>query len=148
MKFQQLLFRVVYPLAGAALVAASYRAYGWGGVAVVMGGLVMWLLLHFTRMMQVLKRAANRPIGYVDSAVMLNAKLKAGVTLLHVVAMTKSLGELTSAKDEQPERYRWTDGTESHVTCEFLHGKLVTWVLFRPAQPEEEAARALGAPAP
>ena len=23
--------------------------------------------------------------------------------------------------------YRWTDGAESHVTCEFLGGKLVQW---------------------
>ena len=37
---------------------------------------LVWVLLHFTRMMTILKRAANRPIGYVDSAVMLNAKLK------------------------------------------------------------------------
>jgi hypothetical protein len=95
----------------------------------------MWLLLHFTRMMQVLKRATNRPIGYVDSAVMLNAKLKPGVTLLHVVAMTKALGELKSVKNEQPELFKWTDGTESHVTCEFKGGKLVKWELVRPVEP-------------
>ncbi|MDD5332485.1 MAG: glycerate kinase, partial [Rhodoferax sp.] len=111
MQFQKILF----PLAGVLLVAAAYRSYGWAGVAITVGLLVMWLLLHFTRVMQVLKRAANRPIGYVDSAVMLNAKLKPGVTLLHVVAMTKALGELKSVKDVQPESYRWTDGTESYV---------------------------------
>ena len=93
----------------------------------------MWLLLHFTRMMQVLKRAADRPVGYVGSAVMLNAKLRPGVTLLHVVAMTKALGELISLKDEQPELFRWTDGTQSFVTCEFVGGKLVKWELVRPA---------------
>ena len=102
----------------------------------------LWLLLHFTRMMQVLKRAAKRPIGYVDSAVMLNAKLKPGVTLLHVVAMTRSLGELKSVKDQQPEQYRWTDGTESQVTCEFRGGKLVRWDLVRPAPVENPAVLA------
>ncbi|MBU0588002.1 MAG: glycerate kinase [Gammaproteobacteria bacterium] len=139
MNFQQILNRVVYPLVGVGLVAAAYRVYGWGGVALVVSVLVMWLLLHLTRTMQVLKRAANRPIGYVDSAVMLNAKLKPGVSLLHVVAMTRALGELCSPKDSQPELFRWTDGSQSHVTCEFLEGKLVKWVLFRPeqaAQPE------------
>jgi hypothetical protein len=85
-------------------------------------------------MVQVLKRAANRPIGYVDSAVMLNAKLKSGMTLLHVVAMTKSLGARQSPKDTQPEVYRWTDGTESHVTATFGDGKLLQHALFRPAQ--------------
>lgn len=130
MQFQ----KILVPLASVALVAAAYHYYSWPGVAVATGGLIMWLLLHFTRMMTVLKRAANRPIGYVGSAVMLNAKLRPGVTLLHVVAMTKSLGALQSPKDAQPELYRWTDGTESHVTCEFEGGKLKKWDLVRPVQ--------------
>ena len=128
MQFQ----KILVPVGSVILVAAAYRAYGWGGVAISVAGLVMWLLLHFTRMMQVLKRAANRPIGYVGSAVMLNAKLRPGVTLLHVVAMTKALGELISVKDVQPELFRWTDGTQSFVTCEFAGGKLVKWELVRP----------------
>jgi hypothetical protein len=139
MKFQQLLSRVGIPLAGVVAIAMAYRSYQWAGVAVVVTAFVMWGLLHFTRMMQVLKRAANRPIGYVGSAVMLNAKLKPGVTLLHVVAMTKALGELKSVKDQQPELYRWTDGSESHVTCEFFGGKLVKWEMVRP-QPTESLA--------
>lgn len=131
---------ILLPLAAVTLVAAAYRSYGWGGVAVVTGALVMWLLLHFTRMMQVLKRAANRPIGYVGSAVMLNAKLRPGVTLLHVVAMTRALGELISPKDAQPERYRWTDGTQSQVSCEFNNGKLIKWQLTRPLQTDQTEA--------
>ena len=63
---------------------------------------------------------------------MLNAKLNKGVTLLHVIALTKSLGEQQSPKDAQPELFRWTDGTQSHVTCTFDEGKLSTWVLWRP----------------
>ena len=120
------------PLLAAVLIAVAYRSYGWQGVAVAATLMVMWALLHVNRLMQVLKRAANRPIGYVDSAVMLNAKLKPGATLMHVVAMTKALGELRSEKDRQPEVYRWTDGSESHVTCEFMGGKLVKWQLVRP----------------
>lgn len=125
--------KIIVPVAGVAAVMLGYRFYGWSGVAAVAGGLIMWVLLHFTRMMQVLKRAANRPIGYVDSAVMLNAKLKPGMTLLHVVAMTRALGKLLSAKDEQPEIFRWTDASESHVTCTFVGGKLAHHELFRPA---------------
>lgn len=140
--------RILIPVGGVVLVAAAYRSYGWGGVAVAVGALVMWLLLHFNRMMQVLKRAANRPIGYVDSAVMLNAKLRRGVTLLHVVAMTKALGELQSPKDMQPEIFRWTDGSQSHVTAEFQSGKLVKWALFRPTQPEDVETAAAPPAAP
>jgi hypothetical protein len=129
-------------IVGAALVAVSFQKYGWPGVAVVVGGLVMWGLLHFTRMMTVLKKAANRPMGYVDSAVMLNAKLKPGVNLLHVMALTRSLGLLQTEKDAQPEIYRWTDNGQSQVTCTFMHGKLQSWQLVRPPEPENQAAAA------
>jgi hypothetical protein len=115
---------------------------------VVGGGLVMWLLLHYTRLITILKKAANRPIGFVGSAVMLNAKLKPGVTLMHVVAMTQSLGALQSPKDEQPELFRWTDGTDSHVTCEFRGGKLVRWTLVRPSQEPGGESAGGAAPAP
>ena len=125
--------KILVPLGGVAAVVLAYRFYGWTGIAAVATGLVMWILLHFTRMMNVLKRAANRPIGYVDSAVMLNAKLKPGLSLLHVVAMTRALGKLQSEKDAQPEVFRWTDGTESHVTCTFAGGKLAHHELFMPA---------------
>jgi hypothetical protein len=134
--------KIVLPILGVLVVVVAYRGYGWAGVALAGGGIVMWMLLHFTRMMKVLERAANRPVGYVDSAVMLNAKLRAGVTMLHVVAMTRSLGEALSEKDAQPEVFRWTDGTASHVTCTFQHGKLVSWELFRPQAAPDEGAGA------
>ena len=132
--------KIVVPIAGVILVAAAYRAYGWGGVAVATGGIVMWVLLNFTRMVTILKRAGDRPIGHVGSAVMLNAKLKPGMTLLHVVAMTRALGELHSRKDEQPEVYRWTDAGLSRVTVEFMNGKVVRWELFRPPQTDDAPA--------
>jgi hypothetical protein len=132
MKFQQMMIRVGFPVLGVLMVAWAYRSYGWIGVAAVVSALVMWALLHFTRMMQVLKRAANRPIGYVDSAVMLNAKLRQGLTLLHVVAITRALGKLLSPRNQQPEIFRWTDGTDSSVTIEFRSGKVATWEMVRP----------------
>ena len=135
MQFQKYLI----PIASVAGVAAAYRAYGWAGVAIAVGALVMWLLLHFTRMMTVLQRAAKRPIGFVDSAVMLNAKLRPGVTLLHIVAMTRALGELQSPPDTQPEVFRWTDGSQSQVNCVFLHGKLKSWELQRPTPTDDTA---------
>ncbi len=124
------------------MIAVAFMKFGWPGVALVVGGLVFWMLLHFTRMMTVLKRAANAPMGYVASAVMLNAKLKPGVTLLHVTAMTKSLGALQSVKDAQPEVYRWTDTAGSHVTCTFVGGKLATYQLWRPSPAQEDESDA------
>ena len=132
--------KIFMPVLGVALVAMAWRAYGWGGVALVVSGLMMWLLLHFTRLTRVLGKAAERPIGYVASAVMFNARLKPGVNLLHVVAMTQALGERLSAEGDEPEIYRWTDGGDSSVTCEFAKGKLVKWTLVRPPQDGEPAA--------
>lgn len=128
MQFQNILLPVTVVL----LAVAGFRAYGLPGLALVGGGLVMWLLLHFTRTMQVLRRAAERPVGHVDSAVMLNARLRAGQTLLHIVAITRSLGSQQSEKDAQSEVFRWTDAGGSHVTCTFTQGKLTRWELVRP----------------
>jgi hypothetical protein len=125
---------------GALLIAVAYTKYGWAGVALVVTGIMFWMLLHFTRMMTVLRRAASAPVGYVASAVMLNAKLKTGATLLHVTAMTKSLGALQTEKDAQPEIYRWTDTGGSHVTGTFVAGKLTEFVLWRPEQSADTPA--------
>ena len=121
--------RFAIPLLVIGLLAFAWRQYGWPGVAAVGGGLMMWLLLHVTRLMTVMKRAARQPIGWVASAVMLNAKLKQGQTLMHVVAMTRSLGERLSAEGEQPERYRWTDNGASSVEVTVAGGKVAGWSL-------------------
>ena len=139
--------RILVPAGCLLLLGAAWRSYGWQGVALVGGGLMMWVLLHFTRLLTILKRAADRPIGHVGSAVMLNAKLKPGATLMHVIAMTRSLGEQRSPKDEQPEMFRWTDGGGSYVSCEFRGGKLVSWTLERPApEPDQPSGEPPAAP--
>ena len=139
--------KILIPAGIVVLVIAAYRAYGPQGILTVSGGLVMWGLLHYTRLMNVMQKARTHPIGYVGSAVMLNAKLKAGVNLLHVVAMTRALGQQLSADGQQPELYRWTDGTQSHVTCEFVNGRLVRWELVRPAPQEDAGPTAAANPA-
>ncbi len=123
---------ILIPLGAIVLVVAGYQGWGWPGVALAVGALTFWLMLHFTRLMHVLKRAANSPIGFVGSAVMLQAKLKPGMTLMHVIAMTRALGEQLSPPDTQPEQYRWTDASQASVTCDFAHGKLLRWSFQRP----------------
>jgi len=120
------------PLGIAALLVLAWQSQGWAGIALVGGGLVMWGLLHVTRMLAVLRKAADRPKGWVDSAVMLNARLRPGVNMLHVLALTRALGERLSAEGTQPEVYRWSDGGASSVTCEFVNGRLTAWQLHRP----------------
>ena len=130
--------KILVPVAVILMTIGAWRALGWPGIALAAGGVMMWILLHFTRLMTILKKAANRPIGHVASAVMLNAKLKKGHTLMHVIAMTRSLGALQTPKDEQPEVFIWTDAGESKVTCTFVGGKLSDWVLKRP-DPDTQA---------
>lgn len=96
--------------------------------------IVFWLLLQFSRAMRVMKIAVQAPKGCIDSAVMLNAKLKAGMTLMQVITITKSLGERVG---ETPETWAWRDGGDSRVTLVFEGGKLAHWQLIRPEQPEE-----------
>lgn len=130
---------ILIPVGVLILLGVGFKSYGLSGLLAVLGGVVMWGLLHFTRLMRVMSKAAKRPIGYVGSAVMLNARLAEGVNLMHVMAMTQALGEPMSPPNTDPEVYRWTDGTQSHVTCEFRQGKLATWVLFRPEADGEAA---------
>ena len=131
---------ILIPVGLLVLLGAAYQNYKWMGVLAVAGGIVMWLMLHFTRLMTIMKRASERPVGYVGSAVMLNAKLKPNVPLVHVVAMTRSLGLRQSQELEQPEVFVWRDNSESTVTCEFVNGRLQKWTLYRPDVVEEPAA--------
>lgn len=133
---------ILVPIGLIVLMIAAYNSASWPGVAAVAGGIIMWGLLHFTRLMSIMKKASERPIGYVGSAVMLNVKLRPKVALVHVVAMTRSLGLRLSEEGQSPEIYRWTDGTNSYVTCEFVNGRLMKWELQRPQQNDDAALSA------
>ena len=126
--------KILVPIGVIAFVAGAWVQYQWQGVAIATGAVVMWILLHFTRMVTVLSRAANRPVGHVGSAVMLNVKLQKGVNLMHVIALTKSLGERLSEPNAQPEIFKWTDAGDSYVVCTFKDGKLLAWEMTRPPE--------------
>ncbi len=140
--------KIWVPVGLAVLLIAAHQTYGWLGVAAAGGGIVMWLLLHFNRLMSVVRKASQQPIGYVASAVMLNAKLRPGVNMMHVVAMTRSLGKQQTPQGEQPEIFRWTDGSHSHVDCTFDHGRLVSWQMYRPPQDDAPAPAIEHTPTP
>ncbi len=98
---------------------------------------VFWLLLQFSRALRAVREAARAPVGSVRSAVMLNARLKAGMTMAQVLALTRSLG----VRVETPagaERAR-NGGAGRTQACRsrlaFVSGRLVRWELHRP--PEE-----------
>jgi len=107
-------------------------SYGWPGFAAASAAVVMWILLHFSRVMQVMQRAARRPTGSVDSAVMLNARLHAGMALLDVIALARALGQLKGPAGQQPETFRWADTSGATVEAVFSGGRLLQWTLARP----------------
>jgi len=126
------------------VVITGWQSYGWQGVFFAITVVVFWLLLQFNRSIRVMKNASGAPKGHIDSAVMLNAKLKAGMLLMNVLTLTKSLGVKLS---DAPETYRWADEGGSSVTLVFADGRLRSWTLDRP-QPADPPADEPASPAP
>lgn len=112
----------------AAGIAAGYIAWGWPGAVLGITVTVFWLLLQFSRSLRVLKLAGQAPVGHVDSAVILNSKLKEGMSLMQVLVLTRSLG---SKLGESPEAWGWADAGGARVRLEFDSGKLQRWALHR-----------------
>ena len=127
---------VVGWLLAAILVGVSWRAYGWPGVAMATGAIVFWLLLQFNRALRVMKNAAAAPLGQVPNAVMFQAALRPGMTMLQVVTMTRSLG--TKLDPEGDDDWAWSDAGGSTVRLHFARGRLARWQLER--APEEPGA--------
>jgi hypothetical protein len=114
----------------ALFVALAWQSYGWQGVLLAVSAVVFWLLLQFSRAMRAMRQAGQAPVGHVDSAVMLNAKLQPGMTMLQVIGLTKSLGRRLASGDDH---WAWSDEGGSTVTLQFQGGKLARFELDRPA---------------
>lgn len=115
----------------AALLYGSFRAFGWWGFSLVSSGIIFWLLQHVTRLMKTMESAAERPMGTLDNAVMFHAQLHPGQRLLTVIGLARSLGQLQSAPNQQPEIFVWQDPANDMVECEFEQGRLVRYELKR-----------------
>lgn len=126
-----------------AAVAAGWAGYGWRGVVLAATVIVFWLLLQHNRVMRVMRRAAERPLGATPSAVMLHARVHAGMTLLQILPLAGSLGQKIA---DEPETFVWTDGGGDRVRVELRHGRCRTAVLER-AHGEAAAAAPSGTPA-
>jgi hypothetical protein len=118
---------VGWALAAAALLAGWF-SYGWRGIVLALSVIVFWLLLQFSRTLRVLRGAAQRPVGTVDNAVMLHARLDTRMRLIDVLRLTGSLGRRLG---ETPERWAWVDGAGDEVEIEFVAGRCASWQLKR-----------------
>ena len=125
------------PVAAWSLVAAALIAgwlgYGWRGIVLALTVIVFWLLLQFSRTLRVMRKAAGAPVGHVESAVMLHSKLRQGMTLAQILALTGSLGErMPSTDDGAVEEWRWFDAGGATVNLRMRDGRLLGWKLDRP----------------
>jgi uncharacterized protein (DUF58 family) len=115
-------------LLAAAALALGYVQWGWPGVALAVTLIVFWLLLQFSRALRVLRKAGRAPVGQVDNAVMLHARLQRGQRLPQILALTRSLGH---KRDDDPEIFEWRDAGGDAVRIELVDGKLTRWELQR-----------------
>jgi hypothetical protein len=120
-------------LLAAVFAFATWRAYGWSGLAFAASAIVFWLLLTFNRAVRVMKNAGDSPVGQVANAVMFHAGLTRGMTMLKIVTQTKSLGRKAGEGDDD---WRWRDDGGASVLLHFERGRLVRWQLERAADLE------------
>ena len=109
-------------------VAVGFAGYGWPGVLLALTVIVFWLLLQFSRALRALRVASGRPVGTVASAVMLHARLRVGLRLPQVLALTRSLGRRVA---DEPETFTWADECGDEVQVELRDGRVSGWRLLR-----------------
>ena len=125
-------------LLAAAALALGYLQWGWPGVALAVTLIVFWLLMQFSRALRAMRKAGRSPVGHIDNAVMLNARLQRGQRLPQILALTRSLGV---KRGDEPEAFEWRDAGGDAVRIELVGGKLVRWELHRAAgTPSQEPA--------
>lgn len=119
-------------LLAVAALAAGYAAYGWRGVLLAFSIVVFWLLLQFSRALRVMRQAAQNPVGHVDNAVMLHARLHPGMKLMQILPLTRSLGEKAEA-DAGAEIFVWRDDAGDAVRVALRDGRVSSVSLTRAA---------------
>lgn len=112
-------------------LAAGWLSHGWPGLALAATVITFWLLLQFNRTLRIMKNTGRAPVGHVPSVVMLNAKLKPGMPMLDVIAMTRSLGRPVV---QSPDTYSWADQGGLELVVSFDDGRCKSWQLVRPVQ--------------
>jgi len=123
-------------------IAIGYLQWGWRGVVLGVTLIVFWLLLQFSRALRALRNAGRAPVGHVESAVMMNAKLHPGQRLPQILALSRSLGQKLA---DDPETFEWRDAGGDSVRIELRDGKLAAWTLQRAGDVDAAAPRDAGA---
>ncbi|PKO66835.1 MAG: glycerate kinase [Betaproteobacteria bacterium HGW-Betaproteobacteria-16] len=134
----------LFPALAVAIAYAAWQSYGAKGLLLALLMISFWVLLHFTKLMRLLRAAAKRPMGHVRNAKVLHGSLKKGMPLVEVVRRTQSLGLRHSDPEHDPEVLEWGDENGDAVICTFLRGRLQTFEL-RLAEPARAGSSTVAA---
>ncbi|MFM7532089.1 MAG: hypothetical protein ACKO5J_06325 [Rubrivivax sp.] len=137
-----------------AAVVVGWLQWGWQGVALAVTLTVFWLLLQFNRAVRAMRQASAAPVGRVGSAVMVHARMRRGMRLMELIPITRSLGKVVPADPAAGsglgarEAFGWEDESGARLRVNLVGGRVVSWVLERPAEPErpDEPIRVLPEP--
>lgn len=113
-------------LAGAAIIVGWWN-YGWRGLVLGLTLVVFWLVLQFNRSVRVMRQAAARPVGQVESVAMLQAQLEHGLQMAEVLRLTGSLGIRQGQRDD----WLWRDGYGHELVVSLRRGVVVRWAVAR-----------------
>lgn len=108
-------------------VIYGWWAHGWQGLALAVCAAAVWAWLQFRRDRRLLEAAGARPVGRIDSVVMMQAHLAHGMQMPEVVALAGCLGHRYSAQDE----WQWTDALGNEIVVTFRRGVVVRWAVAR-----------------
>lgn len=125
-----------------AAVVVGWLQWGWQGVALAVTLTVFWLVLQFNRAVRTMRQASAAPVGYVGSAVMVHARMRRGMQLLELLPITRSLGHSVPPDPAAGsglatrEAFSWEDASGARLRVNLVGGRVVNWVLERPAEHE------------
>ncbi|HEX5737054.1 MAG TPA: glycerate kinase, partial [Hydrogenophaga sp.] len=129
----------LFPALALAITYVAWQSYGAKGLLLALLMISFWVLLHFTKLMRLLRAAAKRPMGHVRNARVLHENLKKGMPLVEVVRRTQSLGLRHSDPEHDPEVLEWADEKGDAVICTFVRGRLQSFELRLAAATEAAA---------
>lgn len=116
---------LLFPALVLALCYAGWKSYGWQGLLLAVLMSSFWVLLHFTKLMRLLRAAANRPLGAVDDVRALQGRLKPGMPMHEVVRQAACLGKRQEGPSEEAtEDFVWHDPQGRTLHLRFDHGRL------------------------
>jgi len=112
-------------------VAGMVVAGGFGGWQAVVFGMtlvVTLLVVEILKVLKLMRRVEKAPVGRVENAVMLQARLKPGLSLTDLLKLTGCLGRKL---DLPGPAYAWEDDAGDRVEVTLAKGRLASWQLRR-----------------